>query len=291
MSSISHRKWFVIRKVISAGVWLVLPSLTLLVFGSSACQAYFRARPFNLSYDAMFIAATAGIGLTPIWILFSPYRERRHGTNRSLGTSYTWRNAFDLFELFASASLGVLNFVAGVSGSGMLWLAAFLLLLGGTLRISQAEKDVTLAKSSHRTLLSRMASVYLLIVAILFIVFPVLQPWSGPPEPFVRWHPFSPSGELIWRGVFLSFAFGMILTAFDPFGKHRSFLVMLVFSGFLHSGEMAIDNLLSMRNSGMNANPEHLYGDVLGWFVIASVSVSFLFLARRSPRAVHVDGE
>jgi hypothetical protein len=34
--------------------------------------------------------------------------------------------------------------------------------------------------------------------------------------------------------------------------------------------------------NGMNANPEHLYGDVLGWFVIASVSLLFLLLSRKS---------
>jgi hypothetical protein len=30
----------------------------------------------------------------------------------------------------------------------------------------------------------------------------------------------------------------------------------------------------------MNSNPEYLYGDVLGWFIIASVSIMLLFLAR-----------
>ena len=133
----------------------------------------------------------------------------------------------------------------------------------------------------RRSSLSVAASVVLVVLACVFILFPVSQPWSGPPEPFVRWHPFSQPGELVWRGVFLSFAFGMLLTAFDPLGRHRSFLIVLVLSGYLHSGEMAVDNLLASRMDGMNCNPEHLYGDVLGWFAIASVSLLFLVFARR----------
>ena len=37
---------------------------------------------------------------------------------------------------------------------------------------------------------------------------------------------------------------------------------------------------ISHRKWGMNSNPEHLYGDVLGWFIIASVSIMLLSLAR-----------
>jgi hypothetical protein len=74
----------------------------------------------------------------------------------------------------------------------------------------------------------------------------------------------------------------MLLTALDPQGRHHLFLVLLAFSGYLHSGEMAVDNVLSMRMGGMNGNPEHLYGDVLGWFVIASLALSFLVVDRRT---------
>ncbi|MGD8968967.1 MAG: hypothetical protein PVI07_15785 [Anaerolineae bacterium] len=62
----SRRRWFALRKALSVGIWLLVPSLILLAFGSSPWTAFFRAQPFNLSYDAMFVAATAGIGLTPL---------------------------------------------------------------------------------------------------------------------------------------------------------------------------------------------------------------------------------
>jgi hypothetical protein len=277
---LSHSWWFRIRKCLSAGVWLVLPPLSLLGFRSSPWQGAFRAQPFNNSYDAMFIAATAGIGLTSLWIVFTASRYTRGVKNVVVPACYSWFNAFDLFELCACASLGIFNFLAGTPGSGVLWSIAFSCLLVGTMVVSQTEKGIVFETSSRHTQLSWPLSIGLIALAALFILFPVLQPWSGPPEPFVRWHPFSLSGELIWRGIFLSFAFGMILTAFDPLGRHRSFLVLLVLSGYLHSGEMAADNVLSAAMGGMNGNPEHLYGDVLGWFVIASISLLFLILNR-----------
>jgi hypothetical protein len=228
----------------------------------------------------MFIAATAGIGFTAIWILFD--YNKTIGNEKRLPAYYSWQNAFDLFELVAVAALGTLNIVTGAPGSGFIWLISLALLSLSTWFLSQTEKGVSIEKHVSKTTLAKVTSVFLVAMAFLFIAFPVLQPWSGPPEPFVRWHPFSPLGELVWRGIFLSFSFGMLLTATDPLGKHRTFLVALVFSGYLHSGEMAVDSLLSMQMNGMNANPEHLYGDVLGWFVIASVSLLFLLLSRKS---------
>lgn len=59
---------------------------------------------------------------------------------------------------------------------------------------------------SDRTPLVWGFSGFLCLAAVLFLAFPVFQQWSGPPEPFVRWVPYSPAGELIWRGVFASYA-------------------------------------------------------------------------------------
>ncbi len=54
----------------------------------------------------------------------------------------------------------------------------------------------------------------------------------------------------------------------------------MVLSGYLHSAEMAADNLLSAQMGSKNGNFEHLYGDVLRWFVIASLSLIFLRATR-----------
>lgn len=270
------------RTLLSAGVWLLLPALTLLGFRSSRWQDFFRARPFNDSYDAMFIAAAAGIGLTSFWIWLS-CRERRQDGKQRVRPAYCCRqNAFHLFELASCASLGFLNFMVGVPGSALVWSAAFVCLLAGTAMVARSQNKVVVETPSRRTTLNWTMSAFLIAAATLFILFPVLQPWSGPPELFVRWHPFSPAAELLWRGIFLSFAFGMLLAAVDPGGRHRPFVVLLVLSGYLHAAEMAVDNLVSARVGGMNRNPEHLYGDVLGWFAIASLALLFLILDRRN---------
>ena len=44
----------------------------------------------------------------------------------------------------------------------------------------------------------------------------------------------------------------------------------------MHAAEMCVDNLRSASMGNMNGNPEHLYGDILGWFVLASLSLLFL---------------
>jgi hypothetical protein len=213
-----HRRRFLTRKLTSAGIWLLLPSLALLAFRSSPWEAWFRARPFNDSYDATFVAAMVGVGLTSLWVLFSWTRHRREANSRALPTYCTWRNAFDLFELFVCASLATLNFSVGAPGSGISWSAAFVGLLAGTAVLRWARRDVAFETPARHTALSRTASAFLVVFALLFVLFPVLQPWSGPPEPFVRWHPFSPPAERIWRGIFLSFALGMVVAALDPGG-------------------------------------------------------------------------
>lgn len=229
----------------------------------------------------MFIAATAGVGPTSCWILSSCKKRSQNGKHGAPSVYCCRLNAFDLFEVFTCASLGILNFVVGAPGSGLLWSAAFCL-LAGTAVVTHTQKEIVVEAFSPRTILIWTMSAFLVAFATLFILFPVLQPWSDPPEPFVRWHPFALTAELIWRGVFLSFVSSMLLTAFDPGGRRRPFIVLLVLSGSLHAGEMVVDNLLSARMRGTNGNLEHLYGDVLGWFVIASLALLFLILDRRS---------
>jgi len=282
---LGQRHRFVLRKLVSAFVWLLLPALTLLASRSTPWEAQFRPRPFNVSYDAMFIAATAGIALASVWVLYAT-RARLVATDEPsvepvLPIVWSWWNALDLFELMACVSLTAAYLGAGAAGSAVIWALALAVLGVLSARVAQTERPASLPCPPPRSRLSHTASIFLVAVALLFIAFPVLQPWSGPPEPFVRWHPFSGPAELVWRGFFLSFAAGMVLAAFDPLGRHRPFLVLLVVSGFLHAGEMAIDNLSSAGRGAMNGNPEHLYGDILGWFGIASVSLIFLIRDRR----------
>ena len=91
---------------------------------------------------------------------------------------------------------------------------------------------------------------------------------SGPPELFVRWHPYNSSLELVWRGIFATYAIMMIWSALHNPGKNLAFIVYISISGGLHSTTMLIMNLISMKNG----NYEHLYGDIALWYIISFIS-------------------
>ncbi len=88
-------------------------------------------------------------------------------------------------------------------------------------------------------------SIVLILWAIAFFVFPVFQSWAGPPEAFVRWHPYNQNAELVWRGIFACYAFMMIWTATHNPGKNLAFSLYLGISGGLHSTAMLIMNLVN----------------------------------------------
>ena len=102
-----------LRYGVSAIIWMALPPLTLLPFRSTRWEPSFRAQPYNNSYDAMFIAAMAGIGATSLYALVLSHRFSR-GEINVFPIHLSWRNAFVLFEVFLSATLAILNIVAGV---------------------------------------------------------------------------------------------------------------------------------------------------------------------------------
>lgn len=109
-------------------------------------------------------------------------------------------------------------------------------------------------------------SLFLCLVAAAFLSFPVPRPWSGPPEPFVRWHPYSTAAELVWRGVFGCYAAMMLWAGVeDPLGKHFVFVCYLGLSGCVHASVMLGMNLWQRAVGGPNGNAQHLYGDVAGW--------------------------
>ena len=118
---VSEPRWFSFRRLLSAGVWLLLPALTLLAVRPSPWQGYFRVQPFNDSYDGMFVAAAAGVGLTSLWVLFSCGKRRRVGNHPVLPSYCFWLNAFDLSSYlpalpWASSTLWRGRRVQGSSG-------------------------------------------------------------------------------------------------------------------------------------------------------------------------------
>lgn len=170
-----------LRYGVSAFVWLAWPPLTLLPFRSTRWEPSFRAQPYNNSYDAMFIAATAGIGATSLCALVLSERVNRAKAN-VFPAHLSWRNAFVMFEVFLSATLAILNIVAGANGSGLGWTAAFAVLLFTTFNFRDSQRNLPLATRPPRRVVELLASALLFAFAGLFIAFPVLQPWSGPPD-------------------------------------------------------------------------------------------------------------
>ena len=121
----------------------------------------------------------------------------------------------------------------------------------------------------------------LLLIAVGFLTFPVFQSWAGPPEQFVRWHPYSPRGELVFRGTFGTFAVGHLLALPDPAGARGApYVAWFALQALLHASAMlAMSRAASARGGDANANAEHLYGDVAGFYGFAVVLPALLAAA------------
>jgi len=117
--------------------------MTLLATRSTALQASFRAQPFNSSYDFMFIAASAGIAVASGLLLYFAHREPTWDSGDAttlLPTSWSWWNAFDMFETFGCAALAFANLLAGAIGAAAAWFIA-LVVLGAQPRTRRSELD------------------------------------------------------------------------------------------------------------------------------------------------------
>jgi hypothetical protein len=252
---------------------MVIPATVLLPFRNSALAQAFCGTTLNLSYDGMLIAAGFGIGLAHLVL--------------SLKTSVVFEsragNALDVFDITVMAALTFLYASVGIVGSALVWGIGLLTTALLVFKQAKAERMLPRLRGVPRTPADWVASGLLLALAIVFILFPVSKPWSGPVEPFVRWHPFSPEIESIWRGIFGSFAIAMAVAAFDPGMRHRPFLLALGLSGMFHALFMGADNLLAAQAGTANGNPEHLYGDVAGWFAIGVASIAYWWLRRPRP--------
>ena len=197
----------------------------------------------NESYRNMFIAAASGIGLTELYLLRVPPRAF---------------DALGIFELSLAMGLALGSIAIHAVIPTAFWFAA-----PAAIGLSRYVGASCEEQFPARGNIAVNSVLYALAAA--FLAFPVLQQWSGPPEPYLRWRPYSPDAELVWRAVFLAFAVGMTVAARDPFGRGKDFLLALGVSGLLHASVMAVDNLVSALRGGSNGNPEHVYGDVLGW--------------------------
>jgi hypothetical protein len=280
-------------------IWLVLPAS--LSFGvASNAESAFRSTPTNDFYDGMFVAITAALALVHMFIVLSQYRQLDSVPVKVLADeesapSVTAASVFCLplsyhpisalygFELMLLFFLATLNYVAGMVASGAVWTVAFISVsalhfnfyrwcshLQETQRLRWT--DAPPVSTVRRAVLT----FFYVLWGIGFLAFPVFQSWSGPPQSFVRWFAFTESGELVWRGIFASYAAGFFSCVFDPFNRHAMFILYVAVSGLLHAGFMLVANLYSHAHGLANGNREHLYGDIGGWFLVALFSAAVL---------------
>lgn len=125
-----------------------------------------------------------------------------------------------------------------------------------------------MSPSSTNCFRESILTVFYVLFSVLMFLGPTFSPWEFPVSPYVRWFPLNVSDELIWRGIFFSHALTFLFCATNP-SHHKAYIFYWVIFGSVHGTVMLVDCLLG---TGGNGNSEHLYGDVLGMYVISLVS-------------------
>jgi hypothetical protein len=254
------------KPILHATGFAILPPLLTFAASGTAYESSFRPPPTNISYDSMQVAVSLGIAVSQ-WVL-------------SKSKLTTTLNAFEFFKILFPLFNGVLYMVVQAWGAGIIWIFwALVIVLTKYVYFPGFRWKPYLPDG----ILLWIYSLLSFVIAVLFISFAVAQPWSGPPEKFVRWYPFNVDKELVWRGIFLSHALMMIWTAlFQPHRYNFPFTVYLAISGTFHSTIMLILNLAERAVNGLNGNVEHIYGDVAGWYFVAFMNalVAFSYFPR-----------
>ena len=110
--------------------------------------------------------------------------------------------------------------------------------------------------------------VFLSGFACLLIFAPVFQPWDRVQD-YVRWYPLNLEHELLFRGVFATFAIFYLLSCFTRYSYYRSFLLFQIVVNFIHPITMMADLAKSTQGNG---NVEHLYGGIICYLLICTNS-------------------
>lgn len=124
----------------------------------------------------------------------------------------------------------------------------------------------------------------ILVMFAMGLWIPILLPWDGPPQPFIRWHSYSLPGELLWRGTFACFSVCNLLTALDPAGVGAGYTTFMAAQGLLHGGIMLIDNRIASSKNGLNGNPEHIWSEI-PFFILLGLVLGVLLAQRLRPKS------
>ena len=102
----------------------------------------------------------------------------------------------------------------------------------------------------------------LLVIGVIFVfaVYPLTRLW---PSGWV-WHTGQSEYLTMIIGIYATLGIFLLIASRDPL-QHRSLIWFTVWSSIVHAGIMAVQAFLNPQHTG------HLYGDVLGLFVVAGV--------------------
>jgi hypothetical protein len=108
----------------------------------------------------------------------------------------------------------------------------------------------------------RLLQLALRVIGLIFIfaVYPLTRVW---PSGWV-WHTGQSEYLTMIIGIYATLGIFLLIASSNP-REHRSLIWFTVWSSIVHAGIMAVQALLNPQHIG------HLYGDVLGLFVVAGV--------------------
>jgi hypothetical protein len=114
-------------------------------------------------------------------------------------------------------------------------------------------------KGSARPKLLQLA---LLVIGVIFVfaVYPLTRIWPS----IWAWHTGQSEYLTMIMGIYATLRIFLLIASHNPL-QHRSLIWFTVWSSIVHAGIMAVQALLNPQHIG------HLYGDVLGLFVVAGV--------------------
>ena len=108
----------------------------------------------------------------------------------------------------------------------------------------------------------KLLQLALLVIGVIFVfaVYPLTRLW---PSGWV-WHTGQSEYLTMIIGIYATLGIFLLIASRDPL-QHRSLIWFTVWSSIVHAGIMAVQAFLNPQHTG------HLYGDVLGLFVVAGV--------------------
>jgi len=239
----------------------------LLTFGSAGTsyQVLFVPQKRNSFYDAMQVAIFCSVGVTEVACGISSTDLQGTNNNKEF-------DSFKYFQIVVSFLCGITYFYGSAYVSGFFWILFCILLCSSFV----FRKEVTFKWHfiSERGKYGWFYTGFFIIFSIGLIAFPVSQPWSSSPEPFIRWHPYTIPGELVWRGIFFSYSSSIIYSCAEhPLGKHVVFVLYVGISCIIHSVVMLGMNINQKVKGQPNGNPEHLFSEIPGFFIVGILNL------------------